>query len=134
MVSKTTQNRHSFNLLLLTLISRSPIREMRLDDIIHAGLESDWLTQSERDSVPSRTDSRFANKVHNVVSHRGGSNCIIRGGFCDWIEYDDSQSAFTVTDKGKKWLAKGYEKLGLANPTDRQALSILMSRLRKLRE
>jgi hypothetical protein len=134
MVSKTTLSRDSFNFLLLTLISRSPVREMRLDDIIYAGLDSDWLTQSERDSVPSRTDSQFANKVHNVVSHRGGKTCIIRRGVIDWRECDDDQSAFAITAKGEQWLAKGREKLGLADSTDRQALSTLMRQLRKLRE
>jgi hypothetical protein len=87
--------------LLLRLIDLAPSKRMSEAQIIQLGENSDRLTCYERQSVPSRTDSRFANWVHNVVCHRDLARNPIRQKLINW---DPQASSFALTDKGQKFL------------------------------
>jgi hypothetical protein len=87
--------------LVLRIITNSPSGKMSENSIIELGLKSNWLKNRERESVPSRTDSRFANSIHNIVSHRGFRKSLIN---CKFIIWHNQTEEFEITAKGWKFL------------------------------
>lgn len=97
-----------FCMIFLPLSSRTH-NSLSEAELIEWARRSRWLTQDEIASVPSRTDSRFANSVHNVVSHRDSRLNPIRSGYVAW---DQSSAALTLTSKGMRFLQAVEAKLG----------------------
>ena len=97
-----------FCMIFLPLSSRTQ-SSMREAELIEWARRSKWLTQEEIASVASRADSRFANRVHNVVSHRDSRMNPIR---LRLIERDSVSVAFHLTEKGARFLLAVDEKLG----------------------
>ncbi len=129
-----TESEFSLRFLVLTLIERSPKRELSTKQIIEIAERSDWITQFERTSVESRIDSRMANKINNITCHRPSPKNMLRCKLIVRITMAHGNSGFALTDKGKKWLADAREKLGIAESADHQAVNDLLSRLRNLRK
>jgi hypothetical protein len=77
-------------------------------EIIELAQWSSWLTQMERANVPSRLDSRFANKLHNVVSHRDSNKNPIRRGLIEW---NPNSTSFLLKEKGMEFLRSVAKKL-----------------------
>lgn len=76
---------------------------------------SKWLSAELRTSVASRQDTRIANRIHNVVSHRDSrKNPICRG----LIEWDPETSGFSILEKGSDFLTKVAVRLGANLATD----------------
>jgi len=98
-----------FIAMLLLPLARTPSGSLREEQLIDELERSKWLKSSERLSVASRTDSRIANYVHNVVSHRGSRTNPIRLGLIEW---HSSFSEFTITGKGRDFLDRVARKLG----------------------
>jgi hypothetical protein len=51
----------------------------------------------------SRTDSRFSQKVRNLVSHRESENSFIRNGYA---QYDAVRRGIQITEQGRDLLKK----------------------------
>ncbi len=115
MAIKLSDSEIRFFTLLLRLIELTPSKRMSEAQIIDLGEKSDWLTHDERASVQSRSDSRFANQIHNVVSHRDSKRNPIRGSLIKW---DHHTSVFAMTQKGSKFLDDVAAKLGSSTPGD----------------
>ena len=96
-----------FCMIFLPLSSRTQ-QSMSEAELIEWARRSNWLTRDEVTSVPSRSDSRFANRVHNVVSHRDSRMNPIRTGYIGW---DPNSAAFNLTDKGRQFLNAVDQKL-----------------------
>ena len=97
-----------FCMIFLPLSSRTQ-QSMSEAELIEWARRSTWLTREEIASVPSRSDSRFANSIHNVVSRRHSQANPIHKGFIRW---DDATAAFTLTEKGAQFLQAVEAKLG----------------------
>ena len=95
-----------FCMIFLPLSSSRTQQSMSEAELIEWARRSNWLTRDEITSVPSRSDSRFANRVHNVVSSRMNPICT---GYIGW---DTNSAAFNLTDKGTQFLKAVDEKLG----------------------
>ena len=93
-----------FITLILSLIAtRTRDGVVNERELIEWGLESPWLTHRERLSVPSRTDTRFANLTHDIVSHRNSESNAIRLGLLNWSE---CTTQFEITKRGWDFLEK----------------------------
>jgi hypothetical protein len=119
MAIKLSDSEIRFFTLLLRLIDLAPAKRMSEAQIIYLGEKSDWLTHVERASVRSRSDSRFANQIHNVVSHRDSKRNPIHGGLIEWEHHT---SVFALTEKGRKFLDDVAAKLGSSKPDDYSAI------------
>ena len=98
-----------FYAMLLLTLSRAPSGSLREAQLIDELERSKWSKPLERLSVASRTDSRIANAVHNVVSHRDSRWNPIRRGQLKW---DPFFSAFTITPEGSDFLIQVGRALG----------------------
>jgi len=72
---------------------------------------SDLITHLERQLQPSgedleildgRSDTKFSQKVRNVVSHRNNPNGIVASG---WAVYDEQREGLTITPLGRQHIA-----------------------------
>ena len=97
-----------FCMMFLPLSSRTQ-QLMSEAELIEWAQRSNWLTRDEIDSVPSRSDSRYANRVHNVVSHRDSRMNPILLGYIGW---DQTSAAFTLNEQGMRFLQAVDVKLG----------------------
>lgn len=131
---KLTQSEFSLRFLVLTLIERSPKCELSTKQIIELAEHSDWLTQFERTSVRSRTDSRIANKINNITSHSDSATNMLRRQLIMRVRMADESPGFALTGKGKDWLAEYRDKLGIADSANHKAVNELLKSLRDLRK
>lgn len=115
MTIKLTVAEIRFLTLLLRLVDLAPSKRMSEALLIALGEKSNWLTNEERARVKSRNDSRFANRIHNVVSHRDSKGNPIRHRLIEWECFG---SAFRITDKGQKFLDDVGSKLGSTSRSD----------------
>jgi hypothetical protein len=101
--------------IVLLPLSRAPNRKMNEADLIALVERSNWVTRAERSSVPSRNDTRIANRIHNWVSHRDSAKNPIRLRLIEWDRYS---SHFALTERGADFLGKLVQKLGGCEETD----------------
>lgn len=94
--------------IVLRILQNSPQQKLPESEIIRIAENSGWLFPIEKASVESRSDSQFANQVHNLVSHRDSRRNPIREGLVVWHTYT---SEFALTSKGRKFLADMIRKL-----------------------
>ena len=81
---------------------------MRENQIIELGLKSKWLNHFERKNVLSRTDSRFANQIHNIVSQRELRKNLINTKLIIWYKRTEE---FEITLKGLQFLSDVNAKI-----------------------
>jgi hypothetical protein len=134
MAFKLTNREFSLRFLVLTLIERSPKSELSTKQIIEIAEHSDWITQFERTSVNSRSDSRIANKINNITCHIKTPTNMLQSRLIVRIAMADGGPGFALTNDGKNWLAKYRDKLGIVDSTNHQAVNELLCRLRDLRK
>jgi hypothetical protein len=98
--------------LVLRIVANAPSGKMRVNQIIELGLKSKWLTHFERENVTSRTDSRFANHIHNIVSHRESKKNPINANLIIWHNQTEE---FEMSQNGWKFLNDVNAKLFAAH-------------------
>lgn len=104
-----------FNSIILMLLARAPKNALLESEVIELAERSKWLSADMRASVPSRSDSRIANKVHNQVSHRTSRGNLIQLGLIGWCHH---LSSFTLQEKGRQFLSDVAAKLGATSSSD----------------
>jgi hypothetical protein len=134
MTLKLKNKDFSFRFLVLTIIERSSNSVSSTSQIIETAWRSDWVTSDERGSVESRKDSRIANSVNNITSHRSSPKNMLRRQLVVRTEMADGTPGLAITAKDKEWLANACEKLGIADHRDHGAVNEMLVRLRVLRE
>ena len=134
MAAMLSNNAFSLRFLVLTVIERSSESALGTKQIIEIIVNRDWVTQFERTSVNSRADSRIANKINNITSHRPSASNMLRRRYVERIRMADGNPGFALTDHGKVWLVTYREKLGIAQHGDHKAENELLKRMRDLRK
>lgn len=109
MAQQLSNDEIRFFCIILFPLARSDGNSLREAEIIDFAERSRWLSQYERGHVRSRADSRFANRVHNVVSHRDSPRNPIRMGLVVWNQFDAS---FSLTPIARKFLHSVGVNLG----------------------
>jgi hypothetical protein len=112
---KLTLSEIAFNCAILLPLHREPTGYLDGSELISAIQRSKWLSADLLASVPSRSDARIANRIHNIVSHRDSPKNLIRNRLIAW--HADS-SGFTILEKGRKFLANVAQKLESDATTD----------------
>jgi hypothetical protein len=99
-----------FNCAVLLSLYRSASGTMTETELIGVLERSKWLDPNLQMSVASRSDTRIANRVHNIVSHRDSKKNMIRNSLVQWHQ---EWSAFSILPKGKDFLTQVTIKLGV---------------------
>lgn len=102
MAIKLTLSDIRFKAIVLVLLARTPSQILAESDIIALAERSGFLSADMKASVRSRSDSRFANKLHNEISHRTSRNKLIHTRHVGWIA---DGASLVLLDKGRKLLA-----------------------------
>jgi hypothetical protein len=122
MTVRITENYIRLITMTLRTLELAATKQMCESEIIRQLERSEWTTPHERGSVTSRTDSRIANRIHNIVSHRHGSkNNAILIGLIDWTS---NGSIFAITAKGIATLNRITLKLGATSEMDRSVVDM----------
>ncbi|WP_295631289.1 hypothetical protein [Novosphingobium sp.] len=113
---------------LMLPLSRARFGRMSEAEIIEAIERSKWLGHESLLSVASRSDSRVANRVHRVVSHRESRKNPIRRGLIEW---HPETVSFSITSKGLQFLEKVTKNLGSEQPDDFTVIGHWLKELHK---
>ena len=83
----------------LKLLAQAPDGFMATSDLI-AALERQFEpVGDDAEILAGRSDTRFSQKVRNLVSHRNTGTGLEAGGYA---EYDPARKGFTITTEGRK--------------------------------
>ena len=83
----------------LKLLAAAPGGFMTTSDLI-AALNKQFDPEGEdAEILEGRSDTRFSQKVRNLVSHRSGGGGLETNGYAI---YDKGKRGFTITDEGRK--------------------------------
>lgn len=115
MAIKLTLSEIAFNCAILLPLYREPSGYLEGSELISIIQRSKWLSPNLLASVRSRSDSRIANRIHNIVSHRNSPKNLIRTHLIAWHA---ETSGFSILEKGKNFLANVDQKLGSDGTTD----------------
>jgi hypothetical protein len=97
----STQTKFFLELVVLTILRKSPSRKLTNSQIIEQGERSPLVPRCKKASVPSRFDSKFANFVNNIVCHRTSPNNLIRRGRVIW---HPALRSLELTESGETYL------------------------------
>lgn len=103
--------------LVLVLLARTQSGKMSESTLISEAERTKFLTSWERERVPSRNDSRFANRIHRIIYHRESRKNFLRRGYLEW---DSHEHTLQITERGHRFLEQIWTQL-VGNPSDAQA-------------